>query len=134
MKVLAYFTMVMAILFFSMSCDEGDENDIPPAELFPSLKVENEAEEVFPIFGIYRVSLAGYDFENLMIPIGDTQTFVLDKGMPEGYEEIEVEISFGTIGMDFSAVKAINFEKGKTRTIILKGCEIAEGCNGFYLE
>jgi hypothetical protein len=135
MKLLISFFMVLsAVLFAFVSCDDGDAVEIPPIEKFPSLKVENEAVEKMPLFNIYAVELAGYEFEQLIIPVGDSQLFILDQGMPEGFEQINVEIQFGTIGFDWSETAVVNFENGKTSTITLKGCELGEGCQGYYIE
>jgi hypothetical protein len=130
------FSLILSALFIPFaSCDDDEVDEIPDIEKYPSLKVSNQAEDEIRPFNIYAVDLPGYDFEALTIPIGDSQTFILDEGMPEGYEEIDVIIRFGTIGFDHSQSVAVNFENGKTSKITLKGCmEWVEECDGHYIE
>ena len=130
---LSLFAGIISLAFIFSSCDEGESNDIPPIEKFPSLKVENQVEDSLP-FNITSISLTGYQFDQFFIPSGESATFILDQGMPEGYQGIEVVVRFGTIGVDRSETITIDFQNGKTSAITLKGCEMAEGCNGFYLE
>lgn len=127
--MLVVFTMSLAIT----SC--GDDCDCPePEENYPSLKVTNDLEDDWR--SITKVSLIGYKFENLNIePFGDSQTFVLDKGMSGGYENINVTVSYIRYqGVGASASINVDFTKGETTSITLTGCDGAEGCSGIYLE
>lgn len=124
------FTILIVIVSFTACNKDDDSIDIE----YPMLTIENQLEDYWrPIIG---VSLVGYKFNNLDIkPKGDSQTFTLDKGMPGGYENINVTVSYirysGIIG--YASIK-VDFNKGETTTIHLTGCSGAEGCPGIYLE
>jgi hypothetical protein len=108
-------------------CDNDNDNVIE----YPSLKAVNQNNDNRSITSI---SLVGYEFNNLNITIGGSQTFVLDKGMPGGYSDINVQISHKYSAWSGSVSKKINFNTGETTTITLKGCLSFEGCQGFSLE
>ena len=115
-------------------CDKGfePEPELKPKEEYPYLKIENQLNSNWR--SITGVLLVGYEFENLKIePKGDSQTFVLDKGMPGGYEKINVKVLYkASTYTKVSASIKVNFNKGDTTTITLTGCD-GEGCPGFYL-
>ncbi|MCH7658495.1 MAG: hypothetical protein IIB05_09300 [Bacteroidetes bacterium] len=83
---------------------------------------------------ITSVSLVGYEFTNLSIAIGNSQTFTLDKGMPGGYSDINIIVSHKYSAWSGSVSTKVNFVDGDTTTITFKGCITFEGCEGFYLE
>ena len=123
-SILAVF--VIAITFTACNNDE----DIIEIEEYPSLKVENLTTDGL---SIDTVTLVGYDFTNLMITEGNSQTFILDKGMPGGYENININVRMSgrqIISRDIQ----VNFKKGETSTITMTGCNGYEGCKGYYIE
>jgi hypothetical protein len=125
------FTILSLLLTFT-ACNK--ENNVDGSEEFPSLKVENQLNDSWR--SIIEVSLIGYQFDNLNIePYGDSQTFVLDEGMSGGYENINIIVKY----IRYSGILAsrsikVDFNKGKTTTITLTGCDGAVGCPGIYLE
>ena len=125
----AIFAIFVIVLSFT-ACDK----DSIVIEEYPSLKVENQLNDSWR--PITRVSLVGYEFNNLNIePYGDSQTFVLDEGMSGGYEDINVTVRYIRYsGVGSSASIKVDFNKGDTTTITLTGCSGAEGCPGIYLE
>ena len=125
--ILSLFGIVLAFTACEKECI-CDEND-DPIEEYPSLKVVNQNESNRKITFVVFV---GYEFNNLSIAVGDSQTFALDKGMPGGYSNINVTVSYSTPYGDKSI--KVNFSDGATTTITLKGCTGAEGCDGLYLE
>ena len=87
----------------------------PEEKLYPSLKIENNITGSNEVLG---VSLVNYDFSPLGISGGKSQTFILDKGMPGGYEHILVVINFGVPGGSVSPYRTYrDFEDGQTTII-----------------
>jgi hypothetical protein len=99
-------------------------------ERLPSLHVTNETNDHYPI---KSVELVGYNFQGISIDVGDSQEFVLDSGMPGGYEEILVTVRYGPPGSLWYASTTVDFSKGKTSQVTLTGCISFEGCEGFTL-
>lgn len=117
--------LVIGCLLFA-SCSNGW--DMPKSEgsgnvvSYPKLKVINDGREdtMFGYDYISSVVLLNYSFTPIEIKKGESQTFVLDKGMPGGYNDILVKISYGEDGHTFSSYKIKkNFANGSTTTIRL---------------
>ena len=123
---------IIGIALIFTACDKDNENDIVPVVEYPSLKLVNETTHDKPI---YYVRLVGYEFTNLNIGRGESQTFVLDKGMSGGYEDLYVTVGYkrySTIGAYISTT--VDFYKGEITTITLKGYAVGEGSPGISLE
>jgi hypothetical protein len=123
-------TLGLTITF--SSCNK-DSNCTAPEDNYPSLKITNDLKDYWR--AITTVSLVGYHFNDLDIePLGDSQLFLLDKGMPGGYENINVTVYYrsypGTIS---SRSLKVNFVDGETTSLTLTGCDGAEGCPGISL-
>ena len=116
---------------YNLSEDNAGGNS--PKEEFPSIKVVNKLTDSWR--PITEVSLVGYEFNSVNIEAnGGSQTFVLDKGMSSGYEDINVKVRFRQTSTYIATLRITkDFKKGSTTTITLKGC-FAEGCSGIYLE
>ncbi len=125
---------ILSLIFIFSACGKDNSFSEEKQVEYPSLKVVNQLSDYWR--SITGVSLVGYKFNNLNIePHGDSQTFILDKGMSGGYKNIYVRIGYIRYsGVGGSASIKVDFIKGKTTTIILKGCSGAEGCPGIYLE
>lgn len=109
------------------SCNKHDDKDE-----YPSLKVINESNDHWPI---KSVKLVGYEFLNLSISTnGGSQTFILDKGMSGGYNDINIVVQYGPPGSIWTSSKKVNFKNGETTTVTLIGCISYQGCNGFRLD
>lgn len=128
-SILAFLGLVISFT----ACEKDNTNDSEEStDEYPSLKLVNEVSEYKPIT---YVKLVGYEFTNLNIEPGSSQSFSLDKGMPSGYEDIYVTVGYkryANVGGHRSIT--VDFHKENTTVIKLKGCEGAEGCRGFYLE
>lgn len=124
----AIFIIFSIVLTFT-ACNKDKNND--KVVEYPSLKVVNQNIDNR---SITSVSLVGYEFNNLNITIGGSQTFLLDKGMPGGYSEINIQVSHRYSAWSGSVSKKLNFNDGMIATITFKGCLNFEGCLGFYLE
>lgn len=122
--------VLVLIAILTISCSE--DGDV--AEKYPSLKVINKLNDSWR--SISGVSLIGYEFDNLNIePNGNSQTFLLDKGMSGGYEDINIIVRYIRYsGISASAKIKVDFNESKTTTITLTGCSGAEGCPGIYLD
>ena len=118
------------VLFLSLalsitSCEKEEEKII-----FPKLTVVNQHDKN-GIF-ISSVKLVGYEFNELHINNGASQTFNLDKGMPGGFSNINITITYTSPTRYIS--KEVNFINGETTTITLKGGSGAEGAPSTYVE
>ncbi|MFN8259264.1 MAG: hypothetical protein U0W24_26485 [Bacteroidales bacterium] len=123
-----YWSRIISIFLIIISFNTCNKEN-----LYPTLKVENQLEDYWR--SIIEVSLIGYEFDNLNIePNGDSQSFILDKGMPGGFEEINVTIRYIRFsGVITTASIKVDFKGGETTKIILTGCDVG-GCSGIYLE
>lgn len=127
------FGLILTIIVFLIgnACHKDEES----IEEYPSLRVVNQLEDSWR--SIVSVSLVGYEFDNLNIEFdGDEQTFVLNEGMPGGYDDINVTVRYvryPNIPVEPASIK-VDFVRGETTTITLTGCISVEGCSGIYLE
>ena len=124
---------LLPLLLFACQKDCPVCEDCPdcPEDKYPSLQVMNEVTDSR---SITAVKLVGYDFINLNISAGASQTFTLDKGMSGGYTDINVKVYFTHGTGSSSTTIIVDFSDGETTTIKLKGCISFEGCQGIYLE
>jgi hypothetical protein len=85
----------------------------------PRLLVVND----FPDHEIIKVELVGYDFENLYIPTGSLQEFILENGMPAGYSNIYVTVwaELSPVNMPADSSDYFDFADGQITVITLKG-------------
>ena len=133
-SVLTLFAMLMSFTSCEKDCIAPEDTTENTTETYPLLKVVNQLNDDWR--SINGVSLVGYQFSNLNIEYnGDSQTFVLDKGMSGGYEDIYVKVNYWRYSGHGTFVDIkVNFVKGETTTITLKGTSGCEGCPGIYLE
>ena len=125
MKKLLNFS-VLAILGLALTfaaCDK-DEVIVPVIE-HPILTVVNHSFER----DITGVSLVGYEFDSLNISWRDSQAFLLEKGMPSGYEDINVTVRFsghrgGGVASDSIIV---DFKDGEQTVITLNAGQLESG-------
>ena len=128
LKFLFQLAIVIGVFGFFLSVTSCNKDD----NEYPALKVANESNDQWPI---KSVKLVGYEFTNLAIGTnGGSQTFILDKGMSDGYNDINVVVQYGPAGSIWTSTKKVNFNEGRTTTITLKGCISYEGCMGYHLE
>lgn len=95
------------------------------------MKVTNQNTDSYPIIA---VRLVNYEFKNLEIDVNDSQTFTLYDGMPAGYSDINIIVSYRRAGNQYSMNIEKDFTDGDTTTVRMKGCISAEGCGGVNLE
>ena len=117
------FLICLTILLFTCSSDEQKP---------PSLTIINNSntDKV-----ITNVSLVGYEFSNLNIEFGNSQTFILDKGMSAGYTNINVDINFMCGGRIWTASESVNFNNGNVTTMNFLHCFNTAGyCRGVCFE
>ena len=125
-KVYLVFTVFIGILILIGCRDDSRSQN-------PTLMVKNEVtDNAF----ITAVKLTGYDFSSLNITKGNSQSFLLDKGMSGGYENINVQVFYKrTTATPVSSKNvSVNFQQTGTTTVTLKGCNSYEGCTGHTLE
>lgn len=123
--------MLIATIISVSSCKQ--DSDVPEPNndteiKHPSLKIVNDLKEDWR--PIISVNLVGYDFTNLNIEYnGDSQRFNLDKGMPGGYDNVNVSVTF----IRYAAAPRVtlkikvDFVDGKTTTISLRDCVDSSG-------
>jgi hypothetical protein len=127
LKFLIQLVIAIGVFLSVNSCNKDDNKNA-----YPALKVTNESNDQWPI---KSVKLVGYEFSNLSIGTnGGSQTFILDKGMSGGYNDINVLVQYGPAGSIWTSSKKVNFNNGETTTVTLKGCNSYQGCNGYRLE
>lgn len=130
--------VVIAVLIFgSLSCSEeqflitqeiaSDIVEIGPWEP-TNLIIENKLEDNF---SITSWSMVGYEFKNLDIQPGDSNQFVLDNYMTDGYEDLNVTVVFSSSSSSFSISDNVNFIMGGVTKITISGCE---ACGGYQVE
>lgn len=116
---LKFLTFLTIMLF---ACSSSDEQEPP------SLTIVNNSntDKV-----ITNVSLVGYEFSNLNIEFGSSQTFILDEGMSGGYTNINVNISFRCGGRGWNASESVNFNDGDVTIMNFLHCDSTLGyCRG----
>ena len=127
LKFLIQLVIAIGVFLSVHSCNKDDNKNE-----YPALKVANESNDQWPI---KSVKLVGYEFSNLAIGTnGGLQTFILDKGMPGGYNDINVVVQYGPAGSIWTSSKKVNFNNGEITIVTLKGCISYQGCNGYYLD
>jgi len=92
------------------------------SEKYPSMKIVNK----YDTRTITSVTLVGYEFKSLSIGFDSSQTFLLDKGMPGGYSNINISVSYHSGSATWYVSNNFDFNDDKTTTITLKGSN-AEG-------
>ena len=117
----------LVILCIALTFTACDKDIAPVVNEYPSLRVVNHLSTLSGT--ITRVSLAGYEFDEFnILPQGNARTFVLDKGMPDGYEDINITVGCRCGPSSPSII--VDFKDGETISIRLK-----EGPDGtIYLE
>lgn len=118
-KVLIIILTVTLVLFFSCS---NKPNEIDQIQTQTGFSLKNQYSEKI----IKSVSLVGYEFNNLNIAYSESQTFILDKGMSAGYNNINVVVSYGSGLATWFINKKFNFIEGDIIEITLMGSN-AEG-------
>ncbi len=127
-KLKVQWLVVFAIFGIVLAFTACDKDNV---EEYPTLNVVNQNSDNYPITSIH---LVGYDFENISIAVGSSQTFALDGGMPGGYKDIYIKVGFSYANTTGYVSTKVNFNKGENTTITFKGCRSGEGCSGLYLE
>lgn len=114
MRYKILFIVSIALIFSISSCDLNEQ--------YPSLKIVNDYDSKT----ITSVALVGYEFSGLSIGFSSSQTFLLDKGMPGGCENLNVLVSYGSGTAIWYIDGSFDFNDGEVTTITLKGSD-AEG-------
>ena len=123
MKKLFY---LMIVCLFFVACNnntntttETGNNTDKNAVSYPYLNVENAISGTSSV--VMAVSLVNYDFTPLGIKGGQSQTFVLDRGMPGGYDNILISITFGVPGQAQRYYRIYkSFQNGTTTIVRIK--------------
>ena len=106
--------LILLLLFIPLvfSCSSNDDEDIGDMQL----TIVND----FELWEITKISLQGYDFDNLSINGGSSRTFILNEGIPTGSDDIGVSIIYkchNRSGMNAST--RADFNSGKTTIITI---------------
>jgi len=100
--------IIVSFLILLTSCELFED--------YPKLKVVNQYADKY----ISAVSLIGYQFDNLHIDSGHSQTFALDNGMPGGYNDINILVTYRAPFASWNISNSFDFYDGETTTITLK--------------
>jgi len=125
----AIFAILGIVLTFT-ACENDCNFPEDKPEEYPFLKVTNLTNDGK---SITTVKLVGYEFTNLNITEGSSQTFNLDSGMSGGYKDVNINVRLSGPQIVWRKIQ-VNLNKGQTTTITMKGCISYEGCKGYYLE
>jgi hypothetical protein len=113
-----YFFFLVSILYCNCSSSDN-ENGITTLTVKNNLTSTSSSTSQL----ITNIELVGYKFSNIKIEPGDSQTFSLDKGMPEGFKNVRIQIDIscqsgpsGTLG------KSYTFSNGKNTIIKIVNC------------
>src|SRR5690625_5034309 len=124
--------IITVLVLTIMSCSENSVSTVEPHEEHTILKVANQVTDNRYISSVH---LVGYKFDNIHIPSGKSQTFILDKGMRGGHDNINVIVNYRTSRTPTNNQRtSVNFKNGEITTIALKGCISYEGCSGYSLK
>ena len=115
--------LVLGMTMFSCSSDDDGNS-------YPSLRVVNQTTDSNDR-NIVSVKLLNYEFTQLNITPNNEQIFILDNGMPGGYENINIEVRLSGPQLVIRNID-VTFNDGEVTTIIYTGC-FSEGCDGFEL-
>ena len=129
-----FFLAILGIVLTFTACDQDGLEEFPPEPETEntSIKLVNQLSESY--YNITSVKLVGYEFGYLSIPKGDSKTFILDKGIPGGYEDVNVIVRYSSSHVSRSKSAKVNFNEGGVTTITLTGRSGCEGCEGHRLE
>ena len=116
--------LVLGMTMFSCSSDDDGNS-------YPSLRVVNQTTDSNDR-NIVSVKLLNYEFTQLNITPNNEQIFILDNGMPGGYENINIEVRLSGPQLIIRNID-VTFNDGEVTTIIYTGCISSEGCDGFEL-
>ena len=119
--------LIIGILLFASCSNSSDVSNLGSSnsEPYPKLQIVNDEHQdniSGPKYYIDKVSLVNYVFEPLYLSDGESQTFILDKGMPAGYDDILVAISWvpnASGYVSYTRKKKVSFKKGKTAVVKL---------------
>ena len=120
---------LFGVIFVLLGCENPRGQDHtynqtpppPPQVNHPSLRVVNETPGWSDSTVITAVTLVGYEFRNIRIYPGSSQTFQLDRGMPGGYTNINVTVQVGPGNLIANRrSNTFNFVAGEMTTIRLR--------------
>jgi len=124
-----FYLGIIAVILLISACKKEKVEEIK----YPVLKITNSINDDGRF--ITSVKLVGYEFSNLNITKGNSQSFVLDKGMPANLNNINVIATYKTTATPANSVNTNgNFIIGDTSRFVFKGCVTFGGCPGFSLE
>jgi hypothetical protein len=104
--------IVCLVMLSIASCSFGDK--------YPLLKIENQYDGKY----ISSVSLVGYEFSNLSILYGNSQTFTLGEGMPGGYNNINIQVGYRSGSAIWYISNQFDFKDGDVTIVTLKGSSL----------
>ena len=116
MKRFVLFLLFVLLIAFAVGC-EADNNGSDTKLLMVN---NHDGREV------KGVSLVGYNFTSLAIPPGGSQTFTLSNGMPGGYNNINVNVHYGSGLANWYVDKTYNFTEGGVTTVTLNDSGLLE--------
>ncbi len=134
MKKTTFIIPLFLFFLFLSSCNSNVDNSNVDNNTNTGNSTENtndntnknaflEIVNKYPDFSISTIRLVGYSFEYLDILYNESKTFELTNGIPGGYDNVNVIISYNFIRAvatnDYAKKVRCNFEKGKITTITL---------------
>ena len=110
------YLLILSMFFFACS---GSEDKLTTTMTI----VNNRAPIQQYNQSITRVSLVGYDFDNLNIVYGvQSKTFELEDGINGGYDDVNVNFEVNCAGTGYVFSESVVFLEGGNTTITLMNC------------
>ena len=124
-KVLPYLFFVIFLGF--LNCSSSDEGNTKTLTIHNNTSCDSGASQ-----NISSVLLANYQFSNLSIAPGSSETFVLDQGLPNGTKSVRVELNISCgPHLSGSLSKSIDFSEETKANVQVVNCpQVNTGCCG----
>ena len=109
---------ICIFVFGSLGCDEEEFKGsivIHPPEP-PFLRISNQINDNY---AITSWKMEGYEYNDLHIPPGSTEQFLLNSGMRNGYNDKVVTIFLSSYSRSFTMSIKVNFLSGSITTITI---------------
>ena len=115
--------LLFALLLFA--CSGGDDND-------SLLRITNDANEDFRVT---QISFVGYEFSDLNIQYGESQTYNLSDGLSVGSSNININISYICGPNGWTSTFNVDLIEGSTTSFDFVMCtSTAAYCRSVCLE
>ena len=110
------YLIILSLLF--ISCEDGDDKLCCQPESPTTLTINNQND----IISVRKVSLVGYEFEDIEIDFGEMRSFTLDDGLNGGYNNVNINVRYYCGARHWSESISKNFTQGENTTVTIVDC------------